>query len=244
MRVVRVTAGGELDTTFSDDGTQVISFPFTDAAAPEDVALQPDGRVVVFGSARLASATQRLTIALARLRTDGSLDPSFSDDGRAIGPTPVAVQAGGGSVQLGPDGRIVVLGGSYGLFVARYTADGRRDPSFSSDGYAEPPVPQFEAGSTRWADGVLQDERILAIGDSPGEQGTTGFAVARVLGGNDPPPGDSAAVGPSPTGLSGPAPGASPLTDHDLTVKRPRLTAVRTQRRGKSLAVRLRARGR
>ncbi|HEX6116934.1 MAG TPA: hypothetical protein VFY99_07515 [Solirubrobacterales bacterium] len=120
---------GELDPTFGSGGTVV-----TDLGAIEvitDVALQPDGKIVVAGS-----ATGRILVA--RYNPDGSLDPTFSDDGFVV--TSFGMGAGGWSVALQPDGKIVVAGststgpGPQNLALLRYNADGSLDASFDGDG--------------------------------------------------------------------------------------------------------------
>ena len=107
--LVRYTVGGSLDQTFSGDGTQLTDFGGgSDAAA--DVAVQPDGRIVVVGSAGG-------NFGLARYNTEGSLDTSFDGDGKQT------TDFGGGSahgVALQADGKIVAVG---------YSAQGSRWPA-------------------------------------------------------------------------------------------------------------------
>src|SRR5262249_57745816 len=68
----------------------------------------------------------------------GGLDPTFSGDGRAITDlTPRSDWASGVVIQ--PDGKIVVAGeAGYGkgarFGVARYTTNGKLDPTFGGDG--------------------------------------------------------------------------------------------------------------
>ena len=50
FRVVRVDSAGELDRGFDGDGTAVVDFADSTSAAPDDVELQPDGRIVVVGA--------------------------------------------------------------------------------------------------------------------------------------------------------------------------------------------------
>ena len=77
------------------------------------VAIQPDGKILVAGSARVSAVEWEF--ALARYRADGSLDSSFAGDGT------VTTGLGGSaySVAIQTDGRIVVAGDSA---LARYRA--------------------------------------------------------------------------------------------------------------------------
>ena len=66
-------APGDLDPTFSGDGLQTTDFDGGGGGA--DVAVQADGKIVVVGSAGG-------DFAVGRYNRDGSLDPTFSGDGK------------------------------------------------------------------------------------------------------------------------------------------------------------------
>ncbi len=65
---------GSPDTTWSPDGWRETDFGAAQEYA-NDVAIQPDGKIVVAGQTGTA-------FALARYNTDGTLDSSFSGDGK------------------------------------------------------------------------------------------------------------------------------------------------------------------
>lgn len=119
--VARYTATGGLDTSFHGDGRLTTGFGTTYDYA-KDLVVQPDGRIVVVGSARVSPVGDG-DFALARYRPGGALDLSFGDGGRVE--TDVSAYDSLGSVALSGDGRIVVSGatgndGSRHLVVARY----------------------------------------------------------------------------------------------------------------------------
>lgn len=103
--LVRLTAGGVLDTTFNGGG--VVR---TDVAGNDDrinaIALDASGRIVVAGSSHNGLNTD---IALARYSTAGVLDPTFGVGGIVVSPV-----SGGNDDATGvlvqPDGKIVVVG--------------------------------------------------------------------------------------------------------------------------------------
>ena len=74
--------------------------------AGEGLMIQQDGKIVVAGS---ATEDQRFKFAVVRFDADGSLDTSFSGDGKVISPT-----EDGSSIALDvlvlPDGGIVAAG--------------------------------------------------------------------------------------------------------------------------------------
>jgi uncharacterized delta-60 repeat protein len=133
--LARYTASGSLDSTFSFNGrvASVVSTGGDDVA--EAVALQPDGKTVAAGTSP-GSGRHSFDISVVRYNRNGSLDTSFSGDGKVITELEVASSAVGVAVQ--PDGKVLVaasirsLTQRFGLL--RYNPDGTLDTSFSSDG--------------------------------------------------------------------------------------------------------------
>lgn len=157
-------ASGDLDTTFSGDGMIIQGFGGTEHGAT-DVAVQADGKVVAVGDKVTAAGRD---FAIARYNPDGSLDPTFSGDGRQVVDIGVMDQANGVAIQA--DGRIVVGGQTCNsdhslcdVAFARLSADGRLDPSLSGDGKV---VTDFGAGDNGGADLIMQGNKILVIGYS------------------------------------------------------------------------------
>ena len=103
LALARVNANGGLDTSFGQGGT--VTAPFTSSA--DDVLVQPDGAIVVAGSANLGAGAE---VLVERYLPDGSVDRSFGGDGIVL-----TVLAGSsldtaeGIMRL-PDGRLVVVG--------------------------------------------------------------------------------------------------------------------------------------
>jgi uncharacterized delta-60 repeat protein len=135
--LARYTSDGSLDTTFSSDGKLTTAIGSSDDNAT-GVAVQSDGKIVVAGSSRNGSNDD---FALVRYTSTGSLDTTFSGDGKlttAIGSSDDQALA----LALQSDGKIVVAGFSrsgflnlnYDFALARYTSTGSLDTTFSSDG--------------------------------------------------------------------------------------------------------------
>jgi uncharacterized delta-60 repeat protein len=171
---VAVAAPGDLDTSFGRGGKVV-----TDVTKRGDglnaVAIASTGRIVVAGTSKDGAR-----FAIARYRTDGSLDPTFGDHGIAQTNVTDANDILHG-VAVQPDGDIVVAGqvGSGPRFVvARYTAGGRLDPTFGGDGMVST---SFEAtgGDAAVAVAVLADGKILAAGVAHTNCSCERYAVAR-----------------------------------------------------------------
>ena len=134
--VVRYTADGELDTSFSTDGKAAVHFEGNEYARA--VAIQSDGKIVLAGWAEISG--QNNNFALARFNADGTPDTSFSTDGKLhtrFGSSNTAIQEAT-AVAIQSDGKIVVAGnGGNGtnrdFLVARYTTAGALDTSFGAD---------------------------------------------------------------------------------------------------------------
>ena len=131
--LVRYKPNGSLDTSFDGDGKVITPFGGYDAAGA--IALQSDGKLVVAGSAQIGISTD---FALARYNSDGSLDPSFSGDGKVTTNVGTGVDFAN-SVAVQSDGKIVAAGNGYvspstDFALVRFDANGELDDSFDGDG--------------------------------------------------------------------------------------------------------------
>jgi uncharacterized delta-60 repeat protein len=102
--LARYNPNGSLDTSFSGDGKQTTVFS-DEVDEANGVAIQGDGKIVAVGR---AGSTRVFSFALARYNPNGSLDPSFSGDGRQT--TDFGGFDGAGGVALQANGKIVAVG--------------------------------------------------------------------------------------------------------------------------------------
>ncbi len=187
--VARFTADGVRDASFGGDGTVFTNFSrYQDSAT--SLALQADGKIVVAGSA--TRITYGATFALARYEVDGSLDVSFSGDGKAVTrfaeyfvggwydiANDIAIQADGKIVVAGSSHRSVLLGMCCDRFtaIARFTPEGVLDDLFSGDGKVVDDI-----GPSHGANGVAiqADGKIVTAGEAFVDLHST-FVVLRYL---------------------------------------------------------------
>ena len=134
LALVRYRTDGRLDTTFGGNGIVTTNLAKREDSASA-VAIQPDGKIVVVGTANIASVNY--VFAIARYERDGTLDAQFGRGGK-VG---VGFSAGGddsaADVAIQPDGKVVVVGTSYVLdefALARLDPNGSLDTSFDGDG--------------------------------------------------------------------------------------------------------------
>jgi len=129
--VVRLTPTGAVDTTWGDEGRTVIRYGLYQDHYVHDLALTPDGRLLVGG---YAQASGRATAALARLTTTGDYDTEFAADGSTTVPgndrntafEAIASDGAGGVYAAGSSQRDALF--------AHILADGTRDAAFDGDG--------------------------------------------------------------------------------------------------------------
>ncbi len=160
--VVRYSADGSLDSSFSTDGKMTIDFGGTYGEA-QAVAIQPDGKILIGGG---NPSYPDAWYGIARLSTSGELDSTFSGDGKQT----VSITGAWESVQalaLDGVGRIVAGGrtdSDWGLF--RLDSNGALDTSFSDDGKQITDFGgTYEDGSDNLADIAIQpDGRIIGVG--------------------------------------------------------------------------------
>ena len=168
-------APGDLDATFGGDG-KVVTNLGKGIDAPEDVAIQANGKIVAVGRVSTPSGSARF--ALARYRTNGSLDPTFGGDGLVIIDFAGRSNAAFG-VAIQQDGKIVAVGdvqvtvGVQKFAVARLNRDGTLDSTFGGNGKVTTALTGGEDGARDVA--IQADGRIVVVGTSDlGE-----FALAR-----------------------------------------------------------------
>jgi uncharacterized delta-60 repeat protein len=180
--LARYNPDGSADTTFGNGG-QVS----TDFVGMEDdafsVLIQPDGKIVAVGSAN--SSATFYDFAAARYLSNGTLDTTFGVAGK--------VQTDFGdqnfdrarSAALQSDGKIVAAGfaisqngGVQNFAVARYTASGILDTTFSGDGKTQIDFGNCCQSATKVL--LQSDGKIVVVGGSNGESSDDDFLLARL----------------------------------------------------------------
>jgi uncharacterized delta-60 repeat protein len=196
--VARLTADGILDRTFAGSGKTTIAFNLDDGVGDDQVdavAIQPDGTIVLAGSAETASG---VVVAVARVLGDGGRDAGFNQTGRVTfgfelaGATIEADNANG--VAIDSKGRIVIAATANATApqdvaefgAARLLSNGELDPSFNGSGHTTIAFDPGTGISDALAFGVViqDDDRILIPGyanSSPWAMQNMDMAAARLM---------------------------------------------------------------
>jgi uncharacterized delta-60 repeat protein len=165
--VARYNPDGTLDTTFSNDGKVTTDF-FHERDQGAAVAIQTDGKIVVVGLAGRNTQNGRTSdFGVVRYNTDGTLDRTFSGDGRQTTDffgfpdfaEDVSIQTDG-KILVGGTSARTVTGSDFAM--ARYNPDGSRDASFSGDGKLNTDFDRH--GDVGEALAILPDQRIVLSG--------------------------------------------------------------------------------
>jgi uncharacterized delta-60 repeat protein len=146
FELVRYKSDGSLDESFGAGGKVSTDFGLAEQgfsyAQGYSLAIQPDGKLVVAGSAYIDTG---FDAALARYESTGALDTSFGTGGKVItdlraGNTTFGLTSNWvSSVAVLQDGRIIAAGQAnivrgYGFALVRYESDGTLDTSFGTAG--------------------------------------------------------------------------------------------------------------
>jgi uncharacterized delta-60 repeat protein len=133
--VVRLNTDGSFDQTFSDDGVYFKLLGTTNRTAyAEDLAIQPDGKIVVVGYAPKTPNPIETNMAVMRLRPEGTVESSFGNFG--IVRIVYTSFSDATKVVIQPDNKIL-LGGFFYISdtstycsLTRLKANGQLDPTF------------------------------------------------------------------------------------------------------------------
>jgi len=177
-RLEAAATEGSLDPAFDTDGTLATAIG-ADNDVVRAIAVQPDGKIVAAG---YVSDGVYSDFALARYNPDGSLDTSFSSDGRRT--TDFGLQSDEGfAVLIQPDGKIVAAGwanipnNNQDFALVRYNANGSLDTNFGGDGRV---TTDFDGNSEIvHALAIQPDGKIVAVGESFSPVTQWDFALAR-----------------------------------------------------------------
>jgi uncharacterized delta-60 repeat protein len=169
FEIVKLNNNGSFDSSFGINGKVSTNFLGKDDEA-YSVAIEPNNKIVAVGTA-FEQSGETTRIAVARYNPDGSLDSSFSYDGKVAKNISYYHFDDGYSVILQPNGKIVVTGDSYtnpgtaltDFILIRFKSNGDIDKTFGNNGYTITDFGGFE--SARYA-AQQSNGKIIIVGSS------------------------------------------------------------------------------
>jgi uncharacterized delta-60 repeat protein len=174
--LLRFLPNGSLDSTFSGDGIQTISFGIGDDIA-RAVILQPDEHILIAGTSTNGNNS---LMAIARVKPNGTPDATFSGDGKntlAIG----TIFTNAYAMALLSDGKIMLAGAakfgmSDDIALARFLPSGVADVTFGISGHIVTDLgSDADSGN---AITIQDDGKMLVVGITGA---TRDFALLRYL---------------------------------------------------------------
>ena len=180
--LVRYNSDGSLDQSFGSGGKVKTHFPGVDntGSSATSVALQSDGKLVVGGSYKKNDRTPH-QFALARYNSNGTLDSSFGQAGKAMTRLGLG-DAYSFGIAVQSNGRIVLAGYStttldHDFSLVAYTANGMLDSTFGNGGSV---TTDFSGATDDIAYAMtMQSDGKLVVAGRTGDYPQNDFAVAR-----------------------------------------------------------------
>jgi uncharacterized delta-60 repeat protein len=177
--LLRYTPEGMLDPSFNTTGKVILNVSPDGDESIYAVLVQDDGKILVAGDAFNGTNTD---FAIIRLNSNGSLDNTFSGDGKLL----IDINANYNDaidVALLPNGKIILAGtcidkNKYVFSIIKLHQDGRMDDSFGNHGIA---IIAMGTGDNIAAAVALQKDGKIIIAGSNYEGYRTDFTVARLI---------------------------------------------------------------
>lgn len=182
FNIIRLMPDGTLDPTFGAAGVASVDFGLQNDY-PYDVAVQPDGKIVVIGVIDGPSSTNDQAVGVTRLNADGTLDNTFNGTGKLVFDFEDTINHPN-AVALQDDGKILIAGytgasATADFAVARLNPDGSFDTTFDTDGKVRINV---QGDDRARAMAIAPDGKIIVGGMSyPVGVNNCGFAAIRLL---------------------------------------------------------------
>jgi uncharacterized delta-60 repeat protein len=171
-----------LDTTFNGTGYSIQEpAPNPAGSYGTSFAIQPDGKIVLGGYTHIMNGGTSDKFAVMRLNANGTPDMTFGTGGSTT--TQVGTHIYAIKLLLQPDGKIVLLGASWGgdatsydITILRYTSGGVLDTTFNSTGFRTHNISgaSYDGASDML---LLPDGKLLVVGNTSANGNAQGDIV-------------------------------------------------------------------
>lgn len=179
--LARYLPDGAPDPSFSEDGLAITPPPSPSCLIAQDVTITAGEGILASGSFGCPGFPSR-EATLSSYRSDGSLDPTFSQDGFLFVPgetfaedTALAMQANGRPLIATSD-HPYLFPKDQDFVVARFTQSGKPDRSFSGNGRL---TTDFSEEQDFAQAAILQGDRLIVVGGTIRSPNQSDFAIAR-----------------------------------------------------------------
>jgi uncharacterized delta-60 repeat protein len=180
--LARYNTNGSLDTSFGAPNGYVVTGLSTGWDYVEDIAVQPDGKIVVGGTSAVGGSGR---MVVARYTASGALDTStFASPNGYLPINPTGDTESGSGIALQPDGKILLSGTQHSAntrgILARITSSGALDTAnFGAPNGWVMPLPTGLCSTDHRAV-ALQDNGAIVVGGMAALTGCSGDGHAYV----------------------------------------------------------------
>ncbi len=150
--VLKYEANGLPDNAFGEMG--IVTYTNQSQSSANAVAIQPDGKILVAGSATVAAPD----LLVLRYENNGTLDTNFGNGGVVIFDSELYYSDGAASMVLQPDGRIVIAGtrennmtADTDVLLLRLSGQEYPPSPVSQETFSYPPTVDADMGTEPWA---------------------------------------------------------------------------------------------
>ena len=169
--LARLKPDGSLDTSaFGTNGKGTIAITLRNINNSRGgLALQADGKIVVLGNISNYGSNPNQHLVLARVNANGSLDPTFGENGIVV--TDFGKEENGNGLVVQPDGKILVVGKTFDeavsdILLVRYDGDGSLDDTFGDNGKVITDLGKAPDSGNGIA--IQTDRKLVIVGSSNG----------------------------------------------------------------------------
>jgi uncharacterized delta-60 repeat protein len=156
--LARFNANGTLDNTFGTGGEVTTAM----GGIPVGIVLQSDGKIIVGGTCYVAFGMLSPNgFGMVRYNRDGSLDTSFGNGGKVTVELATKSRIEASGILLQPDGKIVMVGGTFSPYSQSYVTELLR---FNTDGSEDPGFPRVGLPGLAGSAALQSDGKIVVPG--------------------------------------------------------------------------------
>jgi uncharacterized delta-60 repeat protein len=166
--ISRFNEDGSVDMTFNGSGFNSLRYDDASSGSFNSVSIMPDDRILCIGTCSGNANGGVNGIGLMRFSPDGTLDPTFSGDGKVVFSDAIFTAFGMVHGHLLQSGRIIAVASTWDasyidhFFAMAFDSTGAVDPTFGNGGFFTDTVPLVVYGNIMGT-ALQADDKVLLM---------------------------------------------------------------------------------